>query len=76
MLDITNYQEDVPEILEDYLMTVQEVAREFRVDPTTVRRWIHAGSIEGVALPSSGKKRLGAYRVWRSQVEKILSPVK
>jgi excisionase family DNA binding protein len=53
------------------LLTVREVARRLRVDDTTVRRWIKAGTLEAVSLPHSGKRQ--AYRIKRETVEKLLN---
>lgn len=52
------------------LLTIQEVARILRVDETTIRRWIMAGVIEAVFLPSTGKRK--KYRIKRETLEKIL----
>lgn len=53
------------------LMTVDEVARMLRVDPTTTRRWIKNGAMEAVTLPHVNKRC--AYRVKREVVERILT---
>jgi excisionase family DNA binding protein len=50
------------------LRTVQEVARYFRVDDTTVRRWIKKGAMEAVALPKRGLRQ--AYRIKVTTVQK------
>ncbi len=57
------------------LLTVREVARQLRVDDTTVRRWIKSGALDAVALPHSGK-RCG-YRVRRNTLDALFgsSPV-
>ena len=60
--------------LEDELLTIGEVARQLRVNDTTVRRWIKNGALEAVTLPHSGK-RCG-YRVRRQTLDVLLeSPV-
>ncbi len=51
------------------LLTVREVARNLRVDDTTVRRWIKSGALEAVALPHSGK-RCG-YRVRKHTLDAL-----
>ena len=51
---------------DDDLMTVDEVARHLRVDPTTVRRWIKNGSLAAITLPRRGKREL--YRVKKSAI--------
>jgi hypothetical protein len=33
------------------LLTVQEVAKILKVDPTTVKRWVKLGALEAIALP-------------------------
>jgi excisionase family DNA binding protein len=48
------------------LMTVDEVARHLRVDPTTVRRWIKNGSLSAITLPGRGKSE--SYRVKKSAI--------
>ncbi len=52
------------------LLTVQEVAKIFRVDDSTVRRWIQAGTFPAVELPH--KRKRTAYRIRRSDIERIL----
>lgn len=54
------------------LLTVREVARQLRVDDTTVRRWIKSGALDAVALPHSGK-RCG-YRVRRHTLDALFNP--
>jgi excisionase family DNA binding protein len=56
---------------EDALLTIQEVARELRVDDTTVRRWIKQGALNAISLPHVNKRQ--GYRIRRSTVDKILS---
>jgi excisionase family DNA binding protein len=47
------------------LLTIDEVARKLRVDPTTMRRWIRDGTLEAIELPGSEKRK--KYRVlWRT----------
>lgn len=52
------------------LMTVHEVARQLRVDDTTVRRWIKSGALPAASLPHFGKRQ--SYRVRRTSVEAIM----
>jgi excisionase family DNA binding protein len=54
------------------LLTVREVARQLRVDDTTVRRWIKNGVLEAITLPHRGARQ--AYRIRRSTLEKLLAP--
>lgn len=54
------------------LLKVGEVARVLRVDDTTVRRWIKAGILEAVQLPSTESRR--NYRVRKVVLDKILNP--
>ncbi len=52
------------------LLTVGEVARQLRVDTTTVRRWIVSGTLEAVILPHRGKRH--GYRIRQSTLNQIL----
>ena len=54
------------------LLTVREVAKQLRVDDTTVRRWIKNGSLEAITLPHRGTRQ--AYRIRRSTVDALLTP--
>ena len=56
----------------DDLLTIAEVARWLRVDPTTVRRWIKCGALEAITLPHRGKRQ--AYRVKRSTMLQLVPP--
>lgn len=56
--------------VEAQLLTVAEVARQLRVDATTVRRWIVIGALEAVVLPHRGERQ--AYRIRRSALDAIL----
>lgn len=51
------------------LMTVREVARQLRVDDTTVRRWIKGGALEAITLPHRGKRR--GYRVRKNTLDAL-----
>ncbi|MBO0779764.1 MAG: helix-turn-helix domain-containing protein [Ktedonobacteraceae bacterium] len=53
------------------LLTVREVARQLRVDTTTVRRWIKTGALEAVALPHRGKRQ--GYRVKKQTIDALLA---
>jgi excisionase family DNA binding protein len=53
------------------LLTVREVARQLRVDDTTVRRWIKNGVLEAITLPHRGMRQ--AYRVRRATLEALLA---
>jgi excisionase family DNA binding protein len=55
----------------DELLTVSEVARQLRVDDTTVRRWIKSGALEAIVLPHVGARQ--AYRVKKSTLDALLS---
>ena len=55
---------------EDDLLTVTQVALLFRVDPTTVRRWIKDGILEAVILPHSGKRQVACVK--RETVDGLL----
>jgi excisionase family DNA binding protein len=52
------------------LLTVHEVARQLRVDDTTVRRWIKAGALPAITLPHRGARQ--AYRVKQSTLKNLL----
>jgi excisionase family DNA binding protein len=52
------------------LMTVHEVAKQLRVDDTTIRKWIRAGILEAIVLPHKGKRQ--GYRIKRAVFEKLL----
>ena len=52
------------------LLTVREVARQLRVDDTTVRRWIKSGSLEAITLPHRGKRQ--AYRIKQSTLDALI----
>lgn len=54
------------------LLTVREVARQLRVDDTTVRRWIKMGVLEAITLPHRGARQ--AYRIRRATLETLLAP--
>jgi excisionase family DNA binding protein len=51
------------------LKTIHEVAKHYRVDDTTVRRWIKNGSLEAVTLPHKGSRQ--AYRLKPSEIRKF-----
>lgn len=51
-------------------MTIGEVAKELRVDGTTVRRWIKRGVLEAVSLPHVNKRH--AYRIKRETLNRVL----
>lgn len=56
-------------LLEEKLLTPQEVAVMFRVTDRTVRRWLNAGKVDGaVRMPS------GRWRVRESAVNIIVAP--
>ena len=54
---------------DDDLLTVQEVARRYRVDDSTVRRWIKSGALEAATLPGRGKRQV--HRVKKSALRKF-----
>lgn len=56
---------------ENELLTVREVAKRLRVDDTTVRRWIKAGTLEAVTLPHVGKRQ--AYRVRSRTLDTLIN---
>ncbi|BCL79686.1 helix-turn-helix domain-containing protein [Ktedonobacteria bacterium brp13] len=52
-------------------LTVKEVARDLRVDSTTVRRWIKEGILAAVVLPHAGVRQV--FRIRRSTLETLLA---
>jgi excisionase family DNA binding protein len=56
---------------EGELLTVHEVAKQLRVDDTTVRRWIKNGVLEAITLPHRGARQ--AYRIRRSTLDALLT---
>jgi len=54
------------------LLTVREVAKQLRVDDTTVRRWIKNGVLEAITLPHRGTRQ--AYRIRRKTLDALLAP--
>lgn len=52
---------------EPALLTVGEVAEQFRVHSATVGRWIRDGALDAIRTPG------GQYRVRRKDVEALLS---
>jgi excisionase family DNA binding protein len=54
------------------LLTVREVAKQLRVDDTTVRRWIKNGVLEAITLPHRGTRQ--AYRIRRATLNALLAP--
>jgi excisionase family DNA binding protein len=54
---------------DDDLLTVQEIARRYRVCDATVRRWIKSGVLEAVTLPGRGKRQV--FRVKKSSLRKF-----
>ena len=53
------------------LLTVRQVAQIFRVDETTVRRWIVHKSLDAVSLPHRNKRTM--YRIRKSTVDAMLA---
>lgn len=56
------------------LLTVLEVSRIFRVDSTTIRRWIKQGILDAITLPSLHGLKQG-YRIKRETVDKVLGNI-
>lgn len=50
------------------LLTTSEVADLFRVDRSTIRRWVDSGELEAITLP--GERGLKRYR--RTDIEAII----
>ena len=51
---------------QDDMLTVEEVAKELRVDPKTVRRWIQRGELVAIDI---GRE----YRIRRSALDDFIS---
>jgi excisionase family DNA binding protein len=68
---IRNHRNAPEPVIVEELLTVGEVARQLRVDDTTVRRWIKGDMLDVVILPHTGKR--AAYRVPKSALEKLLN---
>lgn len=51
------------------LKKIHEVAQYYRVDDTTVRRWIKNGALEAVTLPRRGTRQV--YRLKPSAIRKF-----
>ncbi len=56
----------------DKLLTVQEVARQLRVDPTTVRRWIKNGSLPAMSFPEKKNRQRQIHRIRKSVLAGLL----
>jgi excisionase family DNA binding protein len=71
-LNIQLDQKEGPVVYDEAeLLTVREVARQLRVDDTTVRRWIKNGVLEAITLPHRGARQ--AYRIRRSTLDALLA---
>lgn len=57
------------EQINEELKTVREIARHYRVDDTTVRRWIKSGALEAVTLPHRGSRQ--TYRIKPEEIRKF-----
>lgn len=55
---------------ESELLTINEVAKALRVDPTTVRRWAKNGCIDVVVLPHRNTRQ--CYRIKRATLHGLL----
>ncbi len=51
-------------------LTRKEVAKEFRVDPRTVERWLKSGKLKGYKL---GKGQTAPWRIDIEEVKKFLT---
>ena len=56
------------------MMTIQQVAEFLAVDDTTVRRWIKAGAIEAVILPSLPGAKRQSYRIHYDILRTLVKP--
>lgn len=55
---------------DDELLTIKEAARVFRLDASTIRRWIKTGQIPAIELPHSQKRTV--YRIRRRVIDALL----
>jgi excisionase family DNA binding protein len=55
---------------EDYF-TPREIAKRFRVDDTTVRRWIRTGALEAETIREGRRNR---HRIKRATIETLETP--
>ena len=55
-------------MVDEELLTVDEVARRLKLHPETVRRWIRAGKLRAISL---GSDRAGL-RIRASEVQRLL----
>ncbi len=53
------------------LLTVSEVAQILRVDDTTCRRWIKAGTLKAIRLPHVSARQ--SYRISRETLNEVLT---
>ena len=58
-------------VQEEKLYTVREVATRLRVDDTTIRRWIKAGTLDAITLPHHGRRQ--AYRIKETTLHTLLA---
>ncbi|MEL6898714.1 MAG: helix-turn-helix domain-containing protein [Planctomycetota bacterium] len=56
----------------DQILTVNQIAEEFQVDASTVRRWIDSGKLERIPMPSTGESVRTPVRVFRSAIDTML----
>jgi excisionase family DNA binding protein len=64
--EVKQEREDLMSSQHEELKTVREIAQHYRVDDTTVRRWIKNGVLEAITLPNRGRRK--AYRVKPSAI--------
>ena len=57
--------------MDDELLTVRQVAQIFRVDDTTVRRWIRNKALDAIVLPNNNRNHT-TFRIRRESVNAIL----
>jgi excisionase family DNA binding protein len=57
--------------MEQEYFTPREVAKRFRVDDTTVRRWISTGAIEAETIRQGNRNR---YRIRKATIEMMEAP--
>jgi excisionase family DNA binding protein len=57
--------------MEQEYFTPREIAKRFRVDDTTVRRWIRTGALDAETIREGKRNR---HRIKKETIEKIETP--
>jgi excisionase family DNA binding protein len=57
--------------MEQEYFTLREIAKQFRVDDTTVRRWIRTGALEAETIRQGKRNR---HRISKATIETLEAP--